>query len=470
MKKALLGKKQGLVFPVMCNAHIKIDYSDNIPDVEGDSLTSTDHPYGLWGNEGSFSFDAIITPYDVNGSGGQSTGSRETSVHNSKKTMPSGSHAFTGVFLNEADISAGADSVLTVDGTDATTRFSQGDLVLHGVNKNLIGIVSSVASTTITLTANNAVAVENNTHLLLKHGAEGDTYLNTENSDSTKVRGNHKMCLFYNTNLKVYLVNSTGAVLESGTYISTTQNNPAAYKLQVELTTGSTTTTLTSDAIILPSTRHNILDGANFVNGGIDSDGRFVKNNIDLLLSGADNRDGTFTATTPNNYHLGQELFTRNGFDYTSLGTITAISGSTVTLSATPASDISLQKIFEHAPREIPYVDNSYHVGVAYSQAARKLSLFFEGREIKSTVHSDTNTFQLALEDCFIGANNSTTYRNSTATSVVQSRASTNEQFMGVLHEISMTSLAQNSFNGDSSLTPNYDNTLLYLTFEEVDV
>ena len=92
------------------------------------------------------------------------------------------------------------------------------------------------------------------------------------------------MCLFYNTNFKVYLVNSTGAVLESGTYISTTQNNPAAYKLQAVLTTGSTTTTLTSDAIISPSTRQNILHDTDFQHGGMDSDGRFIKNYIDLLL------------------------------------------------------------------------------------------------------------------------------------------------------------------------------------------
>lgn len=404
MKKALLGKKQGLVFPVMCNAHIKIDYSDNIPDVEGDSLTSTDHPYGLWGNEGSFSFDAIITPYDVNGSGAQSSGAVDTYVHNSKKTLPDGDLATQYLLIEDQDDGSG-------------------------------------------------------------------------NAPSRTVRGQHKMAIFYNTNLKIFLVNSTDAVKYptggSGDYwMSTTQNNPSAYKLQVELTTGSTTTTLTSDAIILPSTRHNILHDANFANGGIDSDGRFVKKNIDLLLAGADNRDGTFTASTISKYHLGQELFTRNEFDYTSLGTITAISGSTVTLSATPASDISLQKIFEHAPREIPYVDNSYHVGVAYSQAARKLSLFFEGREIKSTVHSDTNTFQLTLEDCFIGSNGSNVYHSSATPThtAITSVAGRNNQFMGVLHEISMTSLAQNSFNGDSSLIPNYDNTLFYLTFEEVDV
>mgnify|MGYP003647770314 CR=1 FL=1 len=476
MKKALLGKQQGLVFPVMCNAHVKIDYLDNIPDIESDGLTTTDQPYGLWGNTGSFSFDAIITPYDVNGSGAQSTGSRNTSVHDSKKTMPSGSHAYTGVFLNEADVTAPAganpQTTLTVDGTDATTRFSAGDSIVNGTTGLIIGSISSLSSTSIVLGAASSVAITNNTHLLLRHGTEGDIYLNTENSDSTKIRGNHKMCLFYNTNLKIYLVNSVGSVVESGTYISTTQNNPAAYKLQAVLTTGSTTTTLTSDsAIISPSIKHNILYDTDLQHGGMNADGRFVKNYIDVLLSSTDNRDGTFSASTATKYYLGQELFTRDGFDYTSLGTVTAISSSTITLSATPPSDISLQKIYEHAPREIPYVDNSYHVGVTYTQEGKKLSLFFEGREIKSVNHSDTNIFQLALEDCFIGANNSTTYRNASNYSpVVQSRASANNQFMGAIHEMSMTSLPANSFNGGGSLSPTYEKTLLHLAFEEVDI
>jgi hypothetical protein len=405
MKKALLGKQQGLVFPVMCNAHIKIDYLDNIPDIESDGLISTDHPYGLWGNTGSFSFDAIITPYDVNGSGAQSSGASSTYVHDSKKTMPDGNLAVQYLKIEDQD-----------DGTGT--------------------------------------------------------------GPSRVVRGQHKMAIFYNTNLKIYLVNSSGAVKYptggSGDYwMSTTQNNPAAYKLEAQITTGSTTTTLVSDDVIIgPSIAHNILYDTDLQHGGMNANGRFVKNYIDLILSGNDNRDGTITASAASKYYLGQELFTRDGFDYTSLGTVTAISGSTITLSATPATDISLQKIYEHAPKEIPYVNNSYHVGVAFNQQGRKLSLFFEGREIKSVAHSDTNTFQLRYEDCFIGANGSNVF-HSTGTptaSAISSVAGRNNQFMGVIHEMSMTSLAKNSFNGSGSLTPIYDNTLFYLTFEEVDI
>tara|TARA_R110000824_G_scaffold246110_2_gene435218 strand:+ start:1157 stop:2383 length:1227 start_codon:yes stop_codon:yes gene_type:complete len=408
MQRVLLGKKQGLVFPVMCNACVKIDYLDNIPDMgaygdEGtsDGLTTTDHPYGLWGNTGSFSLDAIITPYDVNGSGAQSSGASSTYVHDSKKTMP------------------------------------DGDLAVQ--------------------------------------------YLHIETSNTsltTKIpRGQHKMAIFYNTNLKLFLTNASGAVIypKGGSgdwWVSTTQNNPAAYKLEAQITTGSTTTTLVSDDVIIgPSIGHNALYDAIFRYGGMDAGGRLVKDYIDYLGSGGDNRDGTLTiAGDIGKYYLGQELFTRVGFNYTSIGTVTVINGTTVTLSATPPSDISSSYIYEHAPKEIPYVDNSYHVGVSFNSSSRKFALHFNGREIKSVQHSDTNAFQLALEDCFIGSNGSNLYESAArAHTTIMSTAGQNNQFMGVFHELSFTS-SKHHLQLPHSLSPNIKNTLLYLMFDEVDI
>ena len=60
MYDILVGKQRGLVFPVMCNAHVKIDYSDNVP-------TGSDINYGIWAHKGSFTFESIVTPYDING-------------------------------------------------------------------------------------------------------------------------------------------------------------------------------------------------------------------------------------------------------------------------------------------------------------------------------------------------------------------------------------------------------------------
>ena len=62
MYNIAVGEKRSLVFPVMCNAHVKLPYSGNIPDTDSNSVTSDDIAYGLWAHEGSFTFESIITP------------------------------------------------------------------------------------------------------------------------------------------------------------------------------------------------------------------------------------------------------------------------------------------------------------------------------------------------------------------------------------------------------------------------
>ena len=67
MYEVLTGKQRSLVFPIMCNAFVKIDYSDNVP-ATGDNLTTSDDVgYAIWAHKGSFTFEALITPYDING-------------------------------------------------------------------------------------------------------------------------------------------------------------------------------------------------------------------------------------------------------------------------------------------------------------------------------------------------------------------------------------------------------------------
>ena len=47
--------------------------------------------------------------------------------------------------------------------------------------------------------------------------------------------------------------------------------------------------------------------------------------------------------------------------------------------------------------------------------------------------------------------------------------ATTNNQFMGELHELSIMNIKKNQFGAINNLMPNYNNTVLYLRFEEVD-
>ena len=85
-----IGKQRSVVFPIMCNSHILLNYSENIPDINSTpSDTTDDIPYGLWAHEGSFTLEAIITPYDINGMGNAGLRGR-SAMQTGDRIMPQG--------------------------------------------------------------------------------------------------------------------------------------------------------------------------------------------------------------------------------------------------------------------------------------------------------------------------------------------------------------------------------------------
>jgi hypothetical protein len=83
MPGVFIGDTKSLVFPVMCDGYLQMKYSDK------NSSTSTvvDLRQGIWGHNDSFTIEAIITPYDVNGFG--SSGNSSQGITTSEKTPPS---------------------------------------------------------------------------------------------------------------------------------------------------------------------------------------------------------------------------------------------------------------------------------------------------------------------------------------------------------------------------------------------
>ena len=66
----------------MSDAYIKLPYLKNLAD--------TNTPYGVWEHTGSFTFEAIVTPYDINGYGIRHNGSSSAEgILTSEKTIPS---------------------------------------------------------------------------------------------------------------------------------------------------------------------------------------------------------------------------------------------------------------------------------------------------------------------------------------------------------------------------------------------
>jgi len=78
MANVYVGDSKALVFPVMCDGYLKLEYDDtNISTSKGN----------FWNHTGNFVLEAIITPYDVNGNGHTSIANLDTLT--STKTPPS---------------------------------------------------------------------------------------------------------------------------------------------------------------------------------------------------------------------------------------------------------------------------------------------------------------------------------------------------------------------------------------------
>ena len=258
MVNAYIENSYKLVFPLFCEGYLNLDYDPAVVTLEADARAASGE---------------IQHPVTVES---------------------------TGVLVNGSmALNAGSTTNLAVDTVDATTKFEVGDNVYHS-SGSLIGVVSAVTATLITLTANNAVAVNNNVNLKKnitttaslrergiwahdsnfvieaiitpydvngagsrasgKHGVldsqktppyptdalgsrtayESVDYLGTSTPSSLGAYLTQKMMLFHNTNLKLYLQNTT----------SSSYNQPAEYKVVAEMTKGGTTKTIQSDTVI----------------------------------------------------------------------------------------------------------------------------------------------------------------------------------------------------------------------------
>ena len=404
MYETLIGKQRSLVFPIMCNAFVKLDYSDNIPDTDSDSTTITDIGYGFWGHEGSFTFEAVVTPYEINGNG----------AHQS------------------------------------VSNLSSTKLGLGGERLDSKKVMPNSAASSFTLAHEPA-----------------SIYLTRAN------RIGHEMMIFNNDNFKISLLNST----------THTQNNPAEYKIKAQITIGSTTKTVTSDIVISPSLGHtfkyNSTNGADLFSG-FDSNGRVIYAKVAEVASGGHSAGSATITTTANNIippNVSQELYIRNGFDFTSLGTVGNVSGTTTTLSSSYSSGLADgTALFLPTYKHASYIDQQFHIGCVFDNANKNISLYLNGILIKTDTHSETGNFSFAKVDTYIGSNGlndmtvsgiNDTLNSGTATG--PSAATTCKQFMGEFHELSLINKVS-KFTSTDNLLPNYNDTLLYLRFEEVDL
>jgi len=379
MYDVLIGKQRGLIFPVMCNGHVRIDYSDNT-NSSNDNIN-----YGLFSHAGSFTFEAIVTPYDINGAGQWSTSANSIGIETTtetQKVMPSVTKTQSGVSGND--------------------------------------------------------------------DFRSERYLNVTD------RLTHEMMLFSNSKFSISLVNST----------THNQNQPAEYKIKVVLDSQATITDLpvikatSGFGWSYPTTPANP-SLTPLVIDGFDADGRITHSfagTTDASSSGV-----TINIDDTSKFHVNQEVFLKDGFNYTSLGTIASVStGVSFDLANAPANTISTStKIYVHSYKDACYINNQFHIACSYNDISKEVRLFLNGILVKVNTLT-INDFIMPQEDSFIGNHHNPSF------STGKGSTTHNKQFMGEMHEMSMVNTVKKKFL-INNLLPNLNDTLFYFRFEEVD-
>tara|TARA_R100001510_G_scaffold54462_1_gene57199 strand:- start:1112 stop:2251 length:1140 start_codon:yes stop_codon:yes gene_type:complete len=373
-----VGKQRSIVFPIMCNAHINISYADNIVDFANNNDTTDDVAYGLWGHGGSFTYEAIFTPYDINGMG--AGGLRGRSVQQTN------------------------DFIMPQGGT----------------------------------------------------GKISEHYL--------QQRYGHAMTLFHNSNFQVYLQNTT----------TTNNNQPAEYKIIVSLRIGGVVQSFETGTVISAVLDKSWLRGNadnNFNLTGFDADGKLNYESI-AITNATFNAGGTSLVLTVNgsrpasHFFEGQKLFVRDGFNFTEIGTIAnggignlSNSNITLTITAYNADIANGSEIYIEPFKEPKYVKNMHHIAVIFNEFNNSVNIFYNSNLVHTSAHNQSGTFEFSKTDCLIG-------RNTIDGTVSATNAF---QYMGEIHEMSIERGTKKKISYSNSLFPFFDNTLMYLRFEEVD-
>ena len=362
--------------------------------------------YGLFGHDDSITLQAIITPYDINGFG----------------------HEYTGLdnAIGEHGI---VDSVKTLPARQARDDSSS---ALY-YKKNGTGSAEVTEAKT-----------------------QRYNYL------TPAAALTHEMTIFYNEVFHLSLLNAT----------SVHTNQPAEYKLRLRVAADGVVDTLTSDIAI--SADFELLKSADIGAESyhssslvskykqlatIESSGNSGVSGNTIKITGGTNTDELF--------YVDQKLYILSGQTFTHAATVASIGANVKTFDVDSSPTHSLTNdatIYTEIPKEALYLESAIHIAASFNPATGRMAVFRGGNMIANKVHSAApiTQFQLAGQDSYIGA-------KITGESA-DANASDRQQFMGELHELSISGNDIQSFLSTETLTPQYSDLLLYFRFEEVDL
>jgi len=407
------GKQKSLVFPVMCNGFLTIDYAKNVPDATTSADTSDDIPYGIWAHQGSFTFEAIVTPYDINGSGAYTINQSHISIINSKKIFPD--LGFTGTtgegnqyYMYKSDR---LDHRMTIFYSPTFQVFLQ-NVSKHNYRNPAeykIVVKLKLGSNSIE-TFTSPIAIQ----------PTKDTYVKYSSSDSFNgLDANGRTAFIKLGESAVGSFGYTGGNM-NGTFV------------------------VHNSAFPVNSTVHGAQDV--FVK---DGDSYFQIGTLKNL------------ATTFLTVHVGSGPIT----DYTSL----LNSGAEIFIEA--EKDCAYVNNLFHVACSYDDTDKRINIfldgSLIFTGTSSSTETFEFLRENMYIGANATGThggaFDASLENRGAIGNGGGTVPQGERSAV------TNEQFMGELHEMSFVNTVKSQFSSITNLTPNYANTLFYLRFEEVD-
>ena len=405
------GKQKSLVFPIMCNGFLTIDYAKNVPDATTSADTSDDIPYGIWAHQGSFTFEAIVTPYDINGSGTYTSNQVHLPQNSSKKIFPES--AQTSGFVSTEESSLYMYKGERLDHRMTLFYSPTFQVFLQNVSKHnyrnpaeyKIVVKLKLGSNSIE-TFTSPIAIQ----------PTKDTYVKYSSLDSFNG---------LDANGRTAFIKLGESAVGSFGYSGGNMNG---------------TFVVHNSAFPVNSTVHGAQDV--FVK---DGDSYFQIGTLKNLAT-------TFISIHPNSGPIT---------DYTSL----LNSGAEIFIEA--EKDCAYVNNLYHVACSYDDTDKRINIfldgSLIFTGTSSNTETFEFLRENMYIGANATGThggaFNASLENR--GARGGGTNADSSAV--------TNEQFMGELHEMSFVNIVRNQFSSITNLTPNYANTLLYLRFEEVD-
>ena len=432
MANAFIQDSYKLVFPLLCSGYLELDYDESV---------------------------VVQTATDLESS---------------------------GVLVN-GSVNSGASTTVTVDTVDATTKFAINDTVYTSGN-TLVGTISAITSTQITLDEVNKAALSNNDNLkrikpavlidlrernIWNHDAnftmeaiitpydvngvgsdvanahgvldsqktppypsddfsnrhttyESVAYLGKQGDTNSYL--NQKMMIFHNQYVKLYLLNTT----------ESSYNQPAEYKVVAEVSTSAGTTTISTDgAVITASTGLvNYYDSSAYYEGAT---ARYQR--VDASASGSGTSITLSNANLGVNLGKGNRIYDSSG---TFIGKVTTVSGTTVNLAATIATTVTSTIYTDHL-KEALYLEDMFKISLVFLKNG-SMELYVNNTLEKKVPHT-LGAGKLHPSDCRIGRG-----------------SSDHEQFFGELFEITMHK-GKMPCATVNTLTPSFSDILFYYTF-----